>query len=337
MSQNTYKVAKVVDQLGWAYYFLDKEQQRYSKHAISVQKHNEVRLDGLNAIYIHGPDISPEALEICLKAKSKGVKVIGGHAGPVVNMPTYPYLDLAVGISPQTFNFCVEHYDCPTVFLPEGIDTNFFRPTKRPQPIPTLVKGKWRCANEKLPLPRLVKRNYQSKVSLAVGWAGRRDDVKRLHLLEQLDYTVEIQSQHGPKYFVDRTLDHMLRFYNSIDVLVMTSLSECMPRVVLEACACGIPVVCTDVGSIRMILDPEWIVPVNPEQTVVDEMNKRLYQLEDRELRSRVGLANRQRVDQTLSWQILSPYWDAAFAATIEGDFDTLNRVNNHFGVRDVL
>jgi glycosyltransferase involved in cell wall biosynthesis len=327
------KIAKVIDQYGWAYYFLDKEQQRYSKHNISIFRHNEVVLDGLDAVYIHGPDISPEALELCHRAKSKGVKVIGGHAGPVVNLQPYPYLDLAVGISPQTFKFCKEHYKCPTIFLPEGIDTEFFIPMKRDQPISTWSRGRWRPSNEKLPIPSLVKRSGRYVNNLIVGWAGRRDNVKRMHLLERLDFKIEIQSQHGRQFFVERSLDHMLRFYNAIDVLVMTSLSECMPRVVLEACSCGIPVVCTDVGSIRMILDPDWIVPVNPEKTVVEEMNKRLHSLENKDLRSKVGFDNRQRIEKTLSWKVLCPYWDAAMIAAVEGNVSSINTINRHFGM----
>jgi len=326
------KIAKVVDQYGWAYYFLDKEQQRYSKHDISIFRHNEVILDKLDAIYIHGPDISPEALELCHKAKCKGVKVIGGHAGPITNLQPYPYLDLAVGISPQTFKFCKEHYKCPSIFLPEGIDTEFFVPLKRDS-VSTWARSKWRPVGEKLPIPSLIRYGNRYRNNLIVGWAGRHDEVKRLHLLSQLDFKVEVQSQHGKQFFVERSLEHMLRFYNAIDVLVMTSLSECMPRVVLEACACGIPVVCTDVGSIRMILDSNWIVPVNPEKTVVEEMNKRLHLLENRDLRQRVGCDNRQRIEKSLSWKVLSPYWDAAFIAAVERNVDGINTINHHFGI----
>jgi glycosyltransferase involved in cell wall biosynthesis len=124
----------------------------------------------------------------------------------------------------------------------------------------------------------------------------------------------------------------MLRFYNAIDVLVMTSLSECMPRVVLEACACGIPVVCTDVGSIRMILDNDWIVPVNPENVVVNEMNKRLHTLETLAFRKKVGSENRQRIEKMLSWKVISPYWDTAFNAAIEGNIGVIDAINRHFG-----
>lgn len=328
------KIAKIVDQFGWAYYFLDKEQQRYSRHEIVIQKHNKTDLENVNAVYIHGPDISPEALNLCLEAKRRNIKVIGGHAGPVTNLQPYPYLDLAVGISPQTFEFCKTHYSCPSVFLPEGIDTDFFKPLKRNQQISTWGKKKWHCANEKLPIPSLMKRNNRYISGLIVGWAGRRDNVKRMHLLDMLDYKVDIQSQHGKQFFIERTLDHMLRFYNAIDVLVLTSLSECMPRVVLEACACGIPVICTDVGSIRMILDRNWIVPVNPEKTVVDEMNRKLHLLENKGLRQQVGTENRQRVEKTLSWKILEPYWDMAFEAIVEGNIKNLYSINTHFGIK---
>ncbi|MCK9558035.1 MAG: glycosyltransferase family 4 protein [Candidatus Cloacimonetes bacterium] len=330
------KIAKIIDQFGWAYYFLDKEQQKYSKHEIVIQKHNEDNLNNIDVVYIHGPDISIEARELCFKAKDLGIKVVGGHAGPVINLEPYPYLDLAVGISPQTFEYCKEHYKCPTIFLPEGIDTEFFKPVKRAQQSPIWNRGKWKTVScnktaQPLPIPSLVKRYGRYVTSLIVGWAGRRDNIKRMHLLEQLDFKVEIQSQHGRAFFVERTLDPMLRFYNAIDVLVMTSLSECMPRVVLEACSCGIPVVCTDVGSIRMILDPDWIVPVNPENVVVEEMNKKLHLLENKDLRQKVGTENRNRVEKTLGWKTISPYWDLAFESIVSNNFKMINTINRHF------
>jgi glycosyltransferase involved in cell wall biosynthesis len=227
------------------------------------------------------------------------------------------------------------NYSCPSIFLPEGVDTSFFVPFRRDRAISTWRKCNWRCAGEKSPIPSVTKRGG-TRHSLIVGWAGRLDNVKRPHLLDQLDFKVNIQSQHGAQYFVERSLDHMLRFYNSIDVLVLTSLSECMPRVVLEACACSIPVVCTDVGSIRMILDSKWIVPVNPESVVIEEMNKRLHLLGDKDLRDRVGDANRKRVEKTLSWKNLMPFWDTAFLAAIQKDTSSIQQINQHFGINQL-
>ncbi|MDO8494170.1 MAG: GT4 family glycosyltransferase PelF [Deltaproteobacteria bacterium] len=44
-------------------------------------------------------------------------------------------------------------------------------------------------------------------------------------------------------------------YYRFLDVVVLTSLSEAQPYVILEANACGIPVVATDVGDCRGLLE----------------------------------------------------------------------------------
>jgi glycosyltransferase involved in cell wall biosynthesis len=44
-------------------------------------------------------------------------------------------------------------------------------------------------------------------------------------------------------------------YYPRIDVVVLTSLSEAQPYVILEANAAGVPVVATDVGACREMLE----------------------------------------------------------------------------------
>lgn len=46
----------------------------------------------------------------------------------------------------------------------------------------------------------------------------------------------------------------MSEYYHKIDLLVLTSISEAQPLVILEAGACGIPIVATDVGECRELL-----------------------------------------------------------------------------------
>jgi glycosyltransferase involved in cell wall biosynthesis len=45
------------------------------------------------------------------------------------------------------------------------------------------------------------------------------------------------------------------KYYEKLDVVVLTSLSEGQPLVILESMACGVPVVATDVGSCRELLE----------------------------------------------------------------------------------
>ena len=60
------------------------------------------------------------------------------------------------------------------------------------------------------------------------------------------------------------TTDAMDKVYRQADLLVHPSLHEGMPNVVLEALASGLPVLATDIGGNRELLQewaPDWLVP----------------------------------------------------------------------------
>lgn len=285
------RVVKVIDCWGWAYDFVGREQRRYSRHEIVIQRYDDVKLDGVDLLYIHGPDIHADIDSVVSKGVSRGIPVIGGYGG--YSETRYSHVDAICCIAPQSYQWAKRHYDCPIYFVTEGIDDNYWNPTNnRP------------CSGE-----------------LLVGWAGRPEPVKRPHLLEALARPVVMQSEHdgysdrrdSPLYMPDRSLEPMREFYRSIDVLVLVSRSECMPRVILEAMASGLPVVTTDVGNVRSIVDPKWIVPVEPEADVVREMNIRLDCLASPRLCAEVGKRNRETIERVASWEVVQPEWDRMF------------------------
>jgi glycosyltransferase involved in cell wall biosynthesis len=105
--------------------------------------------------------------------------------------------------------------------------------------------------------------------------------------------------------------------YNSGDVVVVSSITEGFPYAVIEAMACGKPVVATDVGGVREALEGCGILvrSRNPHELAKGILTL----LRDEQLRNDLGLAARERVIQrfTIS-QSVDQYrqmYDRLFAA----------------------
>lgn len=107
------------------------------------------------------------------------------------------------------------------------------------------------------------------KRSLVLGWVGDsrwgadvEKDSKGLHTvvkpaieaLGREGLAVELHIADGANNYMP--LEMMPYFYNSIDILVCASNIEGTPNPVLEAMACGVPVISTDVGIVPEALGP---------------------------------------------------------------------------------
>jgi len=114
---------------------------------------------------------------------------------------------------------------------------------------------------------------------------------------------VEILRLQGLVEFTGKI--NVMDYYPILDHLVLTSVSEAQPLVILEANCAGIPVVASDVGACRELLDgrtnedkalgPSGIVtgvadPVGTAQGIIDILS-------GDELRQKMSIAGRKRVE----------------------------------------
>ncbi|MBN2335368.1 glycosyltransferase family 4 protein [Candidatus Bathyarchaeota archaeon] len=147
--------------------------------------------------------------------------------------------------------------------------------------------------------------NHREPDEFTVGWVGRdHKGFKNADLLPRLgfEYRKATYNEYIPH-------EEMPEFYGSITVLLNMSDHEgfCMP--ILEAAAHGLPVVSSDVGVAREILDEDWIVKGSP-RAHLDEYRDLLQLLnEDPYLRREVGRENRERA-LGYDWEIVAKEYE---------------------------
>ncbi|MGX2039748.1 glycosyltransferase family 4 protein [Methylocaldum sp. MU1018] len=107
--------------------------------------------------------------------------------------------------------------------------------------------------------------------------------------------------------------DEMANLFRTADLMLNPSLADNMPNSLLEALACGVPIVSTDVGGIPLIVkDKETALLVKPEQPGA-MADAALRILDDHRFRRRLveqGLIQAERY----SWPSIRELWTSAYA-----------------------
>ena len=125
------------------------------------------------------------------------------------------------------------NYSGPHSLIPFGVDTERFRPIPKQE------------ARERI--------GWKSDVPIVLFPYDTSRDVKDFtrakRIVEQADVDADLRAVSGVPY------DEIPYYMNASDVLLVSSKREAGPMVVKEAAACNLPVVSTDVGFVREVLD----------------------------------------------------------------------------------
>lgn len=176
------------------------------------------------------------------------------------------------------------------VMVPNGVDAARFAPRQhQARPVPTVV-----CVG------RLIFNKGQQHLLEATADLRRRGISLRLLLVGDGPQEAELRRQ-AAAYHLDEQVtflgrrDDVEAVLADADVFVRPSLSEGMSLAVLEAMACGLPVIATDVSGTRQLIrhGTDGIVVQPGSVPQLSEALERL--LRDAPLRQRLGHNARQR------------------------------------------
>jgi len=141
-----------------------------------------------------------------------------------------------------------------TAVIPNGIDVERFAPLRacRPETTPPILCLVGRVVPIK-DIKTFIRamRTVVNRIPQAQGWiAGpEEEDPSYVEECQQLASNLGLSSQ--VKFLGVQKVDEL---YSQIGLLIVSSISEALPLVILEAFAAGVPVVSTDVGGCRELI-----------------------------------------------------------------------------------
>jgi glycosyltransferase involved in cell wall biosynthesis len=209
---------------------------------------------------------------------------------------------------------------CRVQVIPNGVDTDYFCPIENRdetahRPVAFLFVGRFQTAKNLFYLFDQVASLKHSGVGAfvlhLVGDGPQNNDLrshaKRMGIEDCLVW-------HG---WVDK--GRLREIYRSVDCLVNPSLCEGMPNVVLEAMACGLPVIASRVPGNDTVVRPGetgWLFDLGKP----DAFRKALREMvENRERASQMGQKGRAWVLKDFSWRHVAQAYVDLFSGLARG------------------
>lgn len=156
--------------------------------------------------------------------------------------------------------------------IPNGVNTDYFRPHKKGDDVfRILYVGRLhRVKNIDLLMrsyARLLKNNTEIKSELLI--VGDGPEQKRLFQLAE-DLTLE----SSVKFLGYRRKEELINYYSQASILVLLSENEGMSNTILEAMACGLPVITTPTGGSMSLVNGNGVIVKKDVQFIADKFRE---------------------------------------------------------------
>ncbi|MEP0814140.1 MAG: glycosyltransferase [bacterium] len=209
------------------------------------------------------------------------------------------------------------------VYMPNGVDTNRFCPdeSKRGKTRAALglsnefawiAVGRLTEAKDHKTLFRAFQSLVNEKPESVLLLAGKGE------LWESLVYLAS-ELQIGSKVKFLGVRDDIPDLLNASDAYVLSSVWEGLPSVLVEAAACGLPIVATDIGGVDDVIEKDktgLVVPARDPDSLARAMLS-LQNMPERE-RKELGIAARKKIEAEFSLDVFKAEWMSLYRKCLE-------------------
>lgn len=192
-----------------------------------------------------------------------------------------------------------QHISAPKKVVHLGVDTNKFSPDDKKK------------ARESLNLPPDAfivgyhgRLGYEKNLSVLLRAFRRlKVDNKRLIIVGGGVPALRQKLERYPDVLVTGTTNYVLPYLHAMDVYVLPSFTETTSLAVLEAMACGLPVISSKVGFIKYYIKDGDNGMFFDNKSAYDLSLKISKLYHDRVLRSKLGINARKTVTKDFNWE----------------------------------
>lgn len=176
-----------------------------------------------------------------------------------------------------------------------GVDTEMFYPIQKQESQEFTILFVSRLIERKglqfvIPKLQQIQDSTDKQVKLVVvGDGPYRGELERLVKEHHIEGMVQFEGQKDKSEIVP--------YYQNADLFILPSAKEGMPNVVLEAMACGLPIVMTPCeGSKELIGENGKVVPVQEFEREIEKI------ISNDNMRKTMAEESRKRVEEAFSW-----------------------------------
>lgn len=180
-------------------------------------------------------------------------------------------------------------------WMPIAVDTEKFVPAReKPEPPVITYVGKlekWKGIDTLIETFKLVSKEVKNVKFLVVGTGSMEKDLREAQL--PIEFSGAVPYEKMPEV------------YQRTSVLVLPSYMEGFPVTCVEAQACAVPLVTTDVGDTKEIVingETGFLAKTGDAQEVASHLIKIVT---DKKLREQLGETGRMRVKQSFSYEVV--------------------------------